>query len=58
MRRGRPQQGRARATDLGLIGMHERVMALGGQLDVADLEGRGFRLHAIIPFEAPAGRLP
>jgi len=42
----------------GLIGMRERVMALGGQLDVIDLEGRGFKLHAMIPFEAPAGPLP
>ena len=38
----------------GLIGMRERVMALGGQLDVIDLGGRGFKLHAMIPFEAPA----
>jgi signal transduction histidine kinase len=37
----------------GLIGMRERVMALGGHLDVADLGDRGFRLHAVIPFEAP-----
>jgi len=40
---------------LGLIGMRERVMALGGHLDVVDLGGRGFKLHAMIPFEAPAG---
>ena len=58
MRRGRPQHGDAEGNGFGLIGMHERVMALGGQLDVVDLEGRGFRLHAMIPFEAPAGRLP
>ena len=48
----------AEGNGLGLIGMHERVMALGGQLDVNDLGGRGFKLHAMIPFEAPAGRLP
>ena len=42
----------------GLIGMRERVMALGGQLDVIDLGGRGFRLQAMIPFEAPAGLSP
>jgi two-component system, NarL family, sensor histidine kinase UhpB len=48
------------ATDdgFGLIGMRERVMALGGQLDVIDLEGRGFKLHAMIPFEAPGGPSP
>jgi signal transduction histidine kinase len=38
---------------LGLIGIRERVMALGGTLDVADLDDRGFKLHAMIPFEAP-----
>ena len=38
---------------LGLIGMRERVMALGGQLDVTVLGEKGFRLHAMIPFEAP-----
>ena len=42
---------------LGLIGMRERVMALGGQLDVIDLVDKGFRLHAMIPFEAPVGLL-
>jgi len=38
---------------LGLIGIRERVMALGGTLDVIDLDDRGFKLHAMIPFEAP-----
>jgi two-component system sensor histidine kinase UhpB len=38
---------------LGLIGVRERVMALGGTLDVLDLGDKGFRLHAMIPFEAP-----
>src|SRR6201997_3552679 len=38
---------------LGLIGVRERVMALGGTLDVVDLGDKGFRLHAMIPFEAP-----
>ena len=38
---------------LGLIGMRERVTALGGTLDVIDLGSKGFRLHAMIPFEAP-----
>ena len=32
----------------GLIGMRERVTALGGQLDILDLGDRGFRLHAMI----------
>ncbi|MFZ1431099.1 MAG: histidine kinase [Geminicoccaceae bacterium] len=38
---------------LGLIGMRERAMALGGQLDVIRLD-RGFRLQAVIPFAAEA----
>jgi signal transduction histidine kinase len=38
---------------LGLIGVPERVMALGGTLDVLDRGDKGFRLHAMIPFEAP-----
>ena len=37
--------------------MRERVMALGGQLDVIDLVDKGCRLHAMIPFEAPVGLL-
>jgi two-component system, NarL family, sensor histidine kinase UhpB len=37
----------------GLIGMRERVMALGGRLDITDLGERGFKLHAMIPFEVP-----
>ena len=52
---------RSKATEgegLGLIGMRERVMALGGRLDIIDLGERGFRLQAMIPFEAPGGALP
>ena len=56
MRRGRPQQGDG-GEGLGLIGMRERVMALGGRLDIIDLGDRGFRLQAMIPFEAPGGAL-
>jgi two-component system, NarL family, sensor histidine kinase UhpB len=37
---------------LGLIGVHERVTALGGQLEVIDLGDKGFKLDAVIPFEA------
>jgi two-component system, NarL family, sensor histidine kinase UhpB len=45
----------ADGSGLGLIGVRERVMALGGQLDVTDLGTKGFKLHAVIPFETPAG---
>jgi len=41
---------------LGLIGMRERAAALGGQLDVVQLE-RGFRLQAMIPIGASAEAL-
>lgn len=38
-------------TGLGLVGMRERAMALGGQLDIIRLD-HGFRLQAVIPFTA------
>jgi signal transduction histidine kinase len=44
----------AQGNGFGLIGMRERVMALGGQLDIFDLGDKGFKLHAMIPFEVPA----
>jgi two-component system sensor histidine kinase UhpB len=44
----------AQGNGFGLIGMRERVMALGGQLDIIDLGDRGFKLHAMIPFEVSA----
>jgi signal transduction histidine kinase len=37
---------------LGLIGMRERALALGGQLEVVQLE-RGFKLQAVIPVRVP-----
>jgi signal transduction histidine kinase len=40
------------ATGLGLIGMRERVTALGGRLHAGPLDGGGFRVHAEFP--APA----
>ena len=40
---------------LGLVGMRERAMALGGYLDVSR-GNPGFRLRAVIPFsECAAG---
>jgi two-component system, NarL family, sensor histidine kinase UhpB len=47
----------AEGNGLGLIGMRERVMALGGQLDVIGPGDKGFKLHAMIPFETPVGLL-
>jgi signal transduction histidine kinase len=37
----------------GLIGMRERVAVYGGELEAGPTPGRGFRLKALIPFEAP-----
>jgi signal transduction histidine kinase len=39
---------------LGLLGMRERVAALGGTLAVGPGNGRGFRIEASIPLEAGA----
>jgi signal transduction histidine kinase len=39
---------------LGLLGMRERVTALGGTLAVGPGNGRGFRIAARIPLAAPA----
>jgi two-component system, NarL family, sensor histidine kinase UhpB len=45
----------ARNGRLGLIGMRERAMALGGQLDVMPLDG-GFKLRVVIPFQTAEAR--
>src|SRR5262249_27642794 len=39
---------------LGLLGMRERVTALGGTLTVEHAPGAGLRLEAMIPLEAAA----
>jgi signal transduction histidine kinase len=54
---GAGESGLAKGNGLGLIGMRERVTALGGTLDVIDLGDKGFKLHAMIPFEAPVEQL-
>ncbi|MYW10984.1 two-component sensor histidine kinase, partial [Streptomyces sp. SID2563] len=38
----------------GLLGMRERVTALGGTLTAGPRYGGGFRVHAILPVEARA----
>ncbi|MGW2058002.1 sensor histidine kinase [Streptomyces sp. NPDC001840] len=42
----------------GLIGMRERVTALGGTLTAAPRPGGGFRTRAILPVKTPAGGAP
>ncbi|MET9516671.1 histidine kinase [Streptomyces sp. NPDC002994] len=39
----------------GLLGMRERVTALGGTLTTGPRYGGGFRVHAILPFKARPG---
>ncbi|MFJ2023297.1 sensor histidine kinase [Streptomyces sp. NPDC087897] len=39
----------------GLVGMRERVTALGGSLTAGPRYGGGFRVHAILPVEARTG---
>jgi signal transduction histidine kinase len=45
---------RPTGTGLGLIGMRERVTALGGQFRAAPREDGGFRVHADLPAPAPS----
>ena len=44
--------------DVGLLGMSERVSALGGTLRVANVEGAGARIEACFPAEAQAESAP
>ncbi|MYS14089.1 ATP-binding protein, partial [Streptomyces sp. SID4982] len=39
----------------GLLGMRERVTALGGTLTTGPRYGGGFRVHAILPVQTRAG---
>jgi signal transduction histidine kinase len=41
---------------LGLIGIRERVAALGGQLELGSSDSGGLRLHALIPLPAGVDR--
>ncbi len=44
-----------RSDGVGLIGMRERVLALGGTLDLDSAPGRGTRIIACIPTTPPQG---
>ncbi len=41
----------ASPTGKGIVGMRERVHALGGELEVGTVDNRGFRVRARIPIE-------
>ncbi len=47
--RGRPQT--ASRTGHGLVGMRERALLLGGQLEAGPAPAGGFRVQATIPYE-------
>jgi signal transduction histidine kinase len=46
--------GRPSGPGLGLVGMRERVSALGGRLQAGPREGGGFGVHAEFPARAPS----
>jgi signal transduction histidine kinase len=45
---------RAAGHGLGLMGMRERVSALGGRLHAGPQDGGGFQVHAELPAQAPS----
>lgn len=46
---GTPHETSTRAPGLGLVGMRERVEALGGEIEFESAAGQGFRIKAVIP---------
>ncbi len=51
---GKAPQAKPAASGLGLIGMRERVSALGGRLEAGPQPGGGFRVRAELPVRAPS----
>jgi signal transduction histidine kinase len=45
---------RSAGRGLGLIGMRERVTALGGRLQAGPRDGGGFQVYAELPARAPS----
>lgn len=54
---GRGADPRARTLGLGVLGMRERVEALGGELAIRTSPGAGFAILARLPLERPRDRL-
>jgi signal transduction histidine kinase len=50
--------GGARTDGSGLVGLHDRIAALGGRLQVESPPGGGTRLTAVLPLQSPSGRSP
>jgi signal transduction histidine kinase len=49
--RGASADGNGSRPGLGVMGMHERAILLGGQLEVETIDGRGTTIRAILPKE-------
>ncbi len=41
----------------GIVGMKERVRAIGGQIDITGFSGKGTRIEVTVPLEAPRSRV-
>lgn len=51
---GLPADALTKASSFGLVGMRERVLLLGGELDISSKPGRGTKLKLAIPLEGKA----
>jgi two-component system, NarL family, sensor histidine kinase UhpB len=49
--KGASADGRGNRPGLGVIGMHERALLLGGRLEIESIDGRGTTIRAILPKE-------
>jgi signal transduction histidine kinase len=52
---GGPGSGRIASSRLGMVGMRERVMQVGGHLEVISWEGRGVFIQATVPLVSSTG---
>jgi signal transduction histidine kinase len=52
---GGPGSGRIASSRLGMVGMRERVMQVGGHLEVISWEGRGVFIQATVPLPSSTG---
>jgi signal transduction histidine kinase len=48
-----PGEGTKRGGGHGLVGMRERAALFGGTLTAQRVDGRGFEVHATLPYGAP-----
>jgi signal transduction histidine kinase len=45
-----------RKTSLGLVGMRERVLMVGGEIDIDSMPGRGTTVVVRVPLDRQAGQ--